>query len=89
MGEEGDYIPIIMTPALRWAAMRAVLMFHQLQGTKSQDSVQKTQSLFEEKRNLAEAILLTSITPYRHIFHSPKHPRYMILEADQGSKVNC
>ena len=34
VGEEGDYIPIAtlsppeMTPALRWAAMRAVLMFH-------------------------------------------------------------
>ena len=33
--EEGDYIPIAtnavttrMTPALRWAAMRAILMFH-------------------------------------------------------------
>ena len=33
--EEGDYIPIYrytvtttMTPALRWAAMRAILMFH-------------------------------------------------------------
>ena len=32
MGGEGDYIPITvttrMTPALRWAAMKAVLMFH-------------------------------------------------------------
>ena len=34
VGEEGDYIPIAtrmttrMTPALRWAAMRAVLRFH-------------------------------------------------------------
>jgi len=33
VGEEGDYIPIIevttrMTPALRWPAMRAILMFH-------------------------------------------------------------
>ena len=29
-GEEGDYIPIAtrMTSALRWAAMRAILMFH-------------------------------------------------------------
>ena len=34
MGEEGDYIPIAalavttrMTPALRWAALRAILMF--------------------------------------------------------------
>ena len=35
VGEEGDYIPqygqtvtIRMTPALRWAATRAILMFH-------------------------------------------------------------
>ena len=24
---EGDYIPTRMTPALRWAAMKAILMF--------------------------------------------------------------
>ena len=34
VGEDGDYIPIAtavitrMTPALRWASMRATLMFH-------------------------------------------------------------
>ena len=34
VGGEGDYIPIVtlsppqLTPALRWAAMRAILMFH-------------------------------------------------------------
>ena len=35
VGEEGDYIPIAtlspltrMIPALRWGAMRAILMFH-------------------------------------------------------------
>ena len=33
-GREGDYIPIAtlttrMTPALRWAAMRAILMFQE------------------------------------------------------------
>ena len=29
-GEEGDYIPIatLSPPALRWAAMRVILMFH-------------------------------------------------------------
>ena len=32
-----------MTPALRWAAMRAILMFRSLRGTKSQDSVHKPQ----------------------------------------------
>ena len=35
VGEEGDYIPMAalavttrVTPALRWAAMRDILMFH-------------------------------------------------------------
>ena len=33
MGEEGDYIPIAtrLSP-LRWAAMRAILMFHNCEG---------------------------------------------------------
>ena len=33
-GEGGDYIPIAtrMTPALRWAAMRAILMFYNCEG---------------------------------------------------------
>ena len=45
--EEGDYIPVTtrMTPAWRWAAMRAILMFHWLWGTKSQDSVHRPQLL--------------------------------------------
>ena len=29
VGEEGHYIPEVI-PALRWAAMRAILMFHKL-----------------------------------------------------------
>ena len=42
--EEEEYIPIATLsppewPALRGAAMRAILMFHQLWGTKSQDRV--------------------------------------------------
>ena len=36
MGEEGDYISIAvttrMTSALRWATMRAILMFHNCEG---------------------------------------------------------
>ena len=37
VGGEGDYIPIAtvttrMTSALRWAAMRAILMFHNCEG---------------------------------------------------------
>ena len=48
--EKGDYIPTYtyrytvstrMTPALRWAAMRAILMFRELRGTKSKDNVHK------------------------------------------------
>ena len=41
-----------MTPALRWAVMRAILMFHQLWGTKSQDSVHKPQ-LLKRKESLS------------------------------------
>ena len=58
-----------MTPALRLAAIRAILMFHSLWGTKSQDSAPTNHNLFEEKgepkRNRAEALLLTSLTSYR------------------------
>ena len=38
VGEEGDYytyrytVTTRMTPALRWAAMRAILMFHNCEG---------------------------------------------------------
>ena len=36
VGEEGDYIPITvttrMTSALRWAAMKAILMFRNCEG---------------------------------------------------------
>ena len=35
VGEEGDHIPIVttkITSALRWAAMRAILMFHNCEG---------------------------------------------------------
>ena len=34
-----------MTPALGWAVMRAILMFHELWGTKSQESVLRLQLL--------------------------------------------
>ena len=36
--------------ALRWAAIGAVLLFHYLWGTKSQDSVHKPQPFWREKR---------------------------------------
>ena len=51
-GGEGDYIPFAtvttrMTPALRWAAMRAILMFH-CEG-QSRKTVSTDHNLFEEK----------------------------------------
>ena len=50
-----------MTPALRWAAiLRAILMFHLLWGTKSQDSVHRG----ERMRIRTEIHLLSSLTPY-------------------------
>ena len=49
-GGGGEYIPIATLlpperPALRWAAMRAILTFDWLWGTKSQDSVHRPQHL--------------------------------------------
>ena len=45
MGGEGDYIAVTtrMTPALRWAAMRAILMFHKCEG-QSHETVCEGQS---------------------------------------------
>ena len=43
-----------MTPALRWAAMRAILFFSMKKWTKSQDSVHKPQPFRRERR--AEAV---------------------------------
>ena len=56
-----------MTFALRWAAMRAILMFHNCE-EQSQDSVHRPQLLKKkESRNGFEpkVPLLTSLTPYR------------------------
>ena len=58
-----------MTSALRWAAMRAVLKFHNLlRGTKSRDSVHRPQLLKEKgepKQIRTDVPLLSSLTPYR------------------------
>ena len=67
--EEGDYtVTTRMTPALRWAAMRAILMFHNSEG-QSHKTVSTDHSLFEDKgepkRNRTEVLLHTSLTPYR------------------------
>ena len=77
VGEEGDYIPIAtlvtittrMIPALRWAAMRAILMFQLGSDGQSHKTVSTKHSLFEEKgepkRYRTEVLPLTSLTPYR------------------------
>ena len=72
VGGEGDYIPIAtlspMTPALRWAAMRATSMFHNCEG-QSHKTVSCRVTTFEEggepKRIRTEVPLLTNLTPYR------------------------
>ena len=71
MGKEGDYIPIAtvtarMTSALRWAAMRAILMFHNCEGQRHK--TMSAETTFEEKgepKRIRTEVLLTSLTPYR------------------------
>ena len=66
-----------MTSALRWAAMRAILMFHQLRGAKSQkDSVHRPQRLKRKESRSGfgtEVHLLTSLTAYRYTRLKPAH----------------
>ena len=51
VGREGEYMPIAtvttrITPALRWAVMRAILMFHNCDGqSHKQDSAHRPQFL--------------------------------------------
>ena len=56
-----------VTSALRWAAVRAILMLHKCKG-QSHKTV-STDHNFEEKREpnriRTEVLLLTSLTPYR------------------------
>ena len=74
VGRDGDYIPIAtlspltrMTAALRWAAMRAILMFHSVivRGKVTRQCPQTTTSeeKGEPKLNRTEALLLTTLTP--------------------------
>ena len=51
-----------MTSALRWAAMRAVLMFHNCEGQCPQTTAFEEKG--EPKRIRTEVPLLTSLTPY-------------------------
>ena len=80
-----------MTPTLRWAATRAILMFHQLWGTKSQDGVHRPQ-LLKRKQIQTKVPLLTSLTPY----HSAKpahivfpHGEYIYICGVPAVEVIC
>ena len=44
----GNIVTTTVTPALRWAAMRAILMFHNCEG-QSHKTVSTNHNLFEEK----------------------------------------
>ena len=66
VGEEGDYnytyrytFTTRMIPALRWAAMRAILMFQWEVIDKATGQCPQT------KRYRTEVLPLTSLTPYR------------------------
>ena len=72
VGEKRDYIcrytvTTRKTAALRWAAMWAILMFHNCEG-QSHKRVSTDHNSFEEegepKRIRTEVPLLTSLTPY-------------------------
>ena len=72
-GGEGDYIPIAilsptsMTPALRWAAMRAIFYVSLIVIDKVTRQYPHTQLLKrkgEPKRIRTEDPLLTGLTPY-------------------------
>ena len=56
-----------MTPALRWAAMGAILMFDIVKDKVTRQCPQTTTSeeKGEPKRIRTEVPLLTSLTPYR------------------------
>ena len=64
VGEEGDYVfiatlsPPEWLPVLRWAAMRAILMFHNCEG-QSHKTVYTDHNFWTERR--ATEIQLTSI----------------------------
>ena len=68
---EGDYIPIAttrMTLALRWAAVRAILMFSLIvrdKDTRQCPQITIFEAKGEPKQIRTKVPLLTSLTPYR------------------------
>ena len=69
VGGEGDYrytVTTRMSPALRWAAMRAISMFHNCEGQSHKTMPQTTtfDEKGESKQIRTEVLLLASLTPY-------------------------
>ena len=99
VGEEGDYILYTyrytvttrMTPALRWAAMRGILMFHNCEG-QSHKTVSADHNFFEEKeepkRVRTEVSLLTSLTLLIHCW-SLLYSTFCALEQTHCVLVAC
>ena len=54
-----------MTPALRWAALRAILLFHSCEGQSHKTVTTACDERGEPKQIRTEVPLLTSLTPYR------------------------
>ena len=74
VGEEGDYtyrytVTTRMTSALRWAAMRAILMFQKEVMDKVTRQCPQTTTFLKRKESRSgyrtEVLPLTSLTPYR------------------------
>ena len=55
-----------MTPALRWAATRAILMFHICEGQSYKTQTTTFEEKGEPKQIRTEIPPLTSLTPYRY-----------------------
>ena len=51
-----------MTPALRWAAMRAILKFHNCEGQSHNPKITTFKEKGEPKQIRTEVLLLTSLT---------------------------
>ena len=72
-----------MIPALRWAATRAISMFHNIVSTKHKLFQEKG----EPKRNRTEALLLTSLTLYQHLSHLTAGPNRLTSASDEDYHI--